>query len=159
MNFLRSFDASPPYVASYPRYTNLHARTCVWGRMEGRGRGRCIGRNDGTGWKCISQCVARKNDDKSSWQSKSSAEKHQPSFAVRIVYLPLYGAERRQPAYGQRASRLTSKLWYICSSCHIFQFFSPLFYFSLFLPFSSLFITFVSLTFHFIHLDCQINVV
>ena len=48
MNFLRSFDASPPYVASYPRYTNLHARTCVWGRMEGRGRGRCIGRNDGT---------------------------------------------------------------------------------------------------------------
>lgn len=76
-------------------------------------------------------------DDKSSWQSKSSAEKHQPSFAVRIVYLPLYGTERRQPAYGQRASRLTSKLWYICSSCHIFQSL-PLFYFTFF-SFSSLY--------------------
>lgn len=60
-----------------------------------------------------------------------------PVLPVRIVYLPLYGTERRQPAYGQRASRLTSKLWYICSSCHIFQSL-PLFYFTFF-SFSSLY--------------------
>lgn len=70
-----------------------------------------------------------------------------PVLPVRIVYLPLYGTERRQPAYGQRASRLTSKLWYICSSCHIFQSL-PLFYFTFF-SFSSLYnFRFINFSFH-----------